>query len=150
MLKGADLIGSARCCLDAVRKVESGDSSMAARQRASAAVGSFKTALTLADRHVPYATDKIMVSNSAGVLLDAFQARAKVGFDAALAKVNQVETEILAHRGRLQALVNAALDEAGAVALRARLCEARTAQAECERLENDEGLIGHVVSAQFA
>lgn len=150
MLKGADLIGSARCCLDAVRKVESGDGTMAARQRANSAVASFKTALALAERHIPHATDKVMVSNSAGVLLDAFQARAKVGFDAALTKVDQVETEILAHRGRLQALVDAALDEAGAAALAARLCEARRAEAECERLENDEGLIGHVVTARFA
>jgi SAM-dependent methyltransferase len=150
MLKGADLIGSARRCLEAVRKVESGDGSMAARQWANAAVASFKTALALADRHVPHATDKIMLSNSAGVLLDAFQARAKVGFDAALAKVDRVETEILAHRGRLRALVDAALDEAGAAALGARLCEIREAQAECKRLENDEGLIGHVVTARFS
>ncbi|HET7576920.1 MAG TPA: class I SAM-dependent methyltransferase [Sphingomicrobium sp.] len=150
MLQGADLIGSARRCLDAVRKVESGDGSMAARQRANAAVASFKTALALADRHLPHATDKVMLGNSAGVLLDAFQARAKVGFDAALAKVDQVETEILAHRGRLQALVDAALDEDGAAALGARLCEAREVQAECERLENDEGLIGHVVTARFS
>jgi hypothetical protein len=91
-----------------------------------------------------------MLSNSAGVLLDAFQARGKVGFDAALAKVDQVETEIRAHRGRLQALVDAALDEAGAAALGARLCEAREVQAECERLENDEGLIGHIVTARFS
>jgi SAM-dependent methyltransferase len=141
MLKGADLIGSARRCLEAVRKVESGDGSMAVRQRANAAVASFKTALALADRHVPHATDKIMLSNSAGVLLDAFQARAKV---------DRVETEILAHRGRLRALVDAALDEAGAAALGARLCEIREAQAECKRLENDEGLIGHVVTARFS
>jgi hypothetical protein len=91
-----------------------------------------------------------MLSNSAGVLLDAFQARGKVGFDAALAKVDQVEMEVLAHRGRLQALVDAALDEAGAAALAARLCEARRAEAECERLENDEGLIGHIVTARLS
>jgi hypothetical protein len=90
-----------------------------------------------------------MVSNSAGVLLDAFQARAKVGFDAALAKVDRVETEILAHRGRLQALVGAALDEAGAATLAARRCEGQEAQAECGRLAKDEGLIGHVVTARF-
>jgi hypothetical protein len=91
-----------------------------------------------------------MLSNSAGVLLDAFQARAKVGFDAALAKVDRVETEILAHRGRLQALVDAALDEAGAAALGGHLCEGRQAQAQCDPLENDEGLIGHVVTARFS
>ena len=150
LLDAIDLIGAARRCLDAVARVERGDGSMIARQRANAAVADFKTALRLTSGHIPHAEDKIMFNNSGGVLLDAFQARGKVGHSAALAKVETVESEILAHRGRLRALVDSALDKNSVEALIEQLKEAGAIKAKWGKLENAEGLIGYVATARFA
>ena len=57
--------------------------------------------------------------NTGAVLLDTFKRRGHFDLEQLLAKAEQVETEIRAHRGRLVALVEAALDAAGASARRA-------------------------------
>jgi SAM-dependent methyltransferase len=150
LLARIDLVGETRHCLDAVRAVESGDDSPAARQRAKEAVAAFQAALKLTADYVPHASDKVMIRNSGGVLLDAFNARQRFGYDAVSAKVDHVETEILAHRGRLEALVEAAVDAAGAKAIAMRLSNAGAIDTSCDRLENGDGLIGYVVTARFA
>ena len=61
----------------------------------------------------------------------------------------QVESEIRAHRGRLVALVEAALDAAQAEALAARLQAAGADEAGSAPLRNGAELIGHVVEARF-
>ena len=90
-----------------------------------------------------------MIRNSGGVMLNAFQSRGHVALDEIRAKVDQVEAEILAHRGRLQALVDAAHDEKGAEALAARLRAAGAESATSAGLENAQGRIGYVVEARF-
>jgi hypothetical protein len=129
--------------------VESGGDSRVARQKAKEAVAAFQGALKLTADYVPHAADKIMIRNSGGVLLDAFNARQRVGYDAVFAKIDHVETEILAHRGRLEALVAAALDAAGAKAMAMRLSNAGAIDTSCDSLEDADGLIGYVVTARF-
>ena len=150
LLGNIDLIGATRRCLDAVGLVEGGDSSADARTQADGAVADFKAALRRTANHVPNAVDKMMFSNSAGVMLNVFQARHSVGRDAIVAKIDHVEAEILAHRGRLQALVDSALDRAGAEGLTEQLRAAGAVKAECRPLGNGTGLIGYEVTARFA
>lgn len=149
LLGGIDLIGAARRCLGAVGVVEGGDSSPEAREQAEEAVAGFKIALRRTREHVPRAVDKMMFSNSGGVMLDALQARHRVGFDAVAAKIDHVEAEILAHRGRLAALVEASLDRAGAEALAEKLRDAGAVETKCETLGKAGDLIGYVVTARF-
>ena len=150
LLGEIDLIGASRRCFEAVAAVERGNDSDAARQNAKSAFEAFRTALQLTGAQVPKAADPMMFHNSGGVMLDAFQARRRVGYDAVFEKVDTVEGEILAHRGRLQALVDSALDEAGVEALCTKLREAGAVGADHAPLENADGLIGYVVTARFA
>ena len=149
LLKDIDLIGNARRCFEAVARVDRGDSSDAAREQAKSAVAAFRSALQRTGRQISAAADPMMFHNSGGVLLDAFQARGRVGYDAVFEKVDRVESEILAHRGRLQALVDAALDQEGADALAATLRGAGATQASSSELRSDKGLIGYVIEARF-
>ena len=121
----------------------------AAREQAKSAVAAFRSALQRTGRQISAAADPMMFHNSGGVLLDAFQARGRVGYDAVFAKVDRVESEILAHRGRLQALVDAALDQEGADALAATLRGAGATQASSSELRSEKGLIGYVIEARF-
>jgi SAM-dependent methyltransferase len=150
LLGDIGLIEATRSCLDAVTAVESGrDPSPEAKARADSAFAAFQDALANTARHVPAAADKVMIRNSGGVMLNAFQSRGHVALDEIRAKVDQVEAEILAHRGRLQALVDAAHDEKGAEALAARLRAAGAESATSAGLENAQGRIGYVVEARF-
>ena len=90
-----------------------------------------------------------MLRNTGAVLLDTFKRRGAFGLDQLLAKVDEVEAEIICHRGRLAALVEAALDEAGAAALAGRLDDAGASECGSARLESGGRLIGHVVAARF-
>lgn len=150
LIHDIDLIGSSRRCFEAVASVERGDGSDAARTEAKQAFQAFREALKRTGAHVAHASDKMMFHNSGGVMLDAFQARHRVGYDAVFAKVDTVEGEILAHRGRLQALVDSALDRAGVEALTNRLRDAGAVETRYEPLENADGLIGYVVTASLA
>jgi len=150
LLNDIDLLGASRRCFEAVAMVERGDRSPAAQERAQAACQAFRAALVLTRDYLPQAFDKVMVQNSGGVMLNAFQARHQVGYDAVFAKVDTVESEILAHRGRIQALIDSALDEAGVAALTEQLKDCGAVETSDERLESDEGLIGYVIKARFA
>jgi len=150
LLKDIDLIGASRRCCEAVAGVERGDRSTATREQAQAAFETFRNALSLTHGYVPKAFNKGMVKNSGGVLLDAFQARHQVGYDAVFAKVDEVEGEILAHRGRIQALLDSALDEAGVNALAANLTKAGALEINSSNLMKEQNLIGYIVTARFA
>ncbi len=148
LLGEIDLTGCARRCFTALAAVERppGTGDPAEADRAFAA---FQAALERAARQIGRAHDKTMFCNTGAVLLDTFKRRAAFGLDQLLAKVDEAEGEIIAHRGRLAALVAAALDEAGAAALAERLREAGASESGSARLEHGGGLIGHVVTARF-
>jgi SAM-dependent methyltransferase len=148
LLGGIDLSGCARRCFTSLLAVErppgTGD-----RAEADRAFAAFQAALEAAARHVPLAHDKTMFRNSGAVLLDTFKRRNAFDVDQLRAKVDEVEGEIICHRGRLAALVEAALDEAGVAALATRLRDAGASESGSARLESGGRLIGHVVTARF-
>jgi SAM-dependent methyltransferase len=148
LLDDIDLTGCASRGFEALWAVErAGDE--AARPRADAAFAAFQEALARVARQVPQARDPTMFKNSGAVLLDTFQRRGHFDLEQLLAKTGQVESEIRAHRGRLAALIEAALDAAQAEALAAKLREAGATQARSFALQSGDGPIGHVVEALF-
>ena len=121
----------------------------AARREADAAFAAFQAALERTAEQIPGADDRVMFRNSGAVLLDTFQRRGHFDLAQRLAKVAEVEGEIGAHRARLQALVDAALDAAGAQALVTRLAALGAGASASQPLANAAGLIGHVIEARF-
>jgi SAM-dependent methyltransferase len=140
LLDEIGLPGAAARCFAALWAVErEGRQNRADADRAFAA---FQEALVRTARHVPQARDQAMFKNSGAVLFDTFQRRGHFDLDQLLAKPAEIEGEIRAHRGRLVALVDAALDHNGAKALAARLGGA------CQPLTNQSELIGYVIEAR--
>jgi SAM-dependent methyltransferase len=148
LLDGIGLTGAAARCFAALWAVEreGGDE----RQRADEAFAAFQEALERTARHISQAHDATMFKNSGAVLLDTFKRRGHFDLEQLLAKVDQVESEIRAHRGRLAALVEAALDGAQAAALAVQLETAGAKAADSSPLRNADELIGHIVTARFA
>jgi len=150
LLDEIDLPGCARRCFEAVLAVERvADPDADSRQRADRCFAAFQEALERAARHVPEAHDRNMVRNSGAVLLDSFTRRSHFDLEQLLAKAETVRSEIVAHRGRLAALVEAALDRTGADRLAESLRGAGAAEAGCSGLSNVDGLIGYVVEGRF-
>jgi len=137
------LTGAATRCFEALWAVER--EGQEDRQRADAAFAAFQAALERTARQIPQAHDPTMFKNSGAVLLDTFQRRGRFDLDQLLAKPAAIEAEIRAHRGRLAALVEAALDAGQTEALAASLGGA----ALSFPLLNGAALIGHVVEARF-
>jgi ubiquinone/menaquinone biosynthesis C-methylase UbiE len=140
LLDEIDLPGAASRCFEALWAVER--EGRQERDEADAAFAAFQDALVRTARHVPQARDPAMFKNSGAVLFDTFQRRGHFDLDQLLAKPRQIEAEIRAHRGRLVALVEAALDGHAAEALAARLGGAS------QKLLNRSELIGYVIEAR--
>ena len=150
LLDRIDLPGSARRCFEAVSAVERTPGADAeARRLADESFAAFQTALMLTARNIERASDKTMFRNSGAVLLDTFNRRRHFDVAQLLAKTDEVHGEIHAHRGRLVALVEAALDQAEADALAEAMCRAGAKEARAAPLDNHDGLIAYVVEAQF-
>ncbi len=145
LLDEIGLPDAAAGCFEAVLAVERGGGDSALADRSFAA---FQNALVRAADHVPRATDQGMFRNCGAVLLDSFQRRSQFDLEQLLAKVEQVRTEIAAHRGRLLALVESALDSKQAEALADRIGTLGGVAAS-RPLESEAGLIGYVVAARF-
>ena len=145
LLDEIDLPGHAARCFEAVLGAERGDGDA---RLADASLAGFQEALLRTARHVPQASDRTMFRNSGAVLLDTFQRRGHFDLEQLLAKTDEVRSEIAAHRGRLDALVRAALDARQAAAMAEQL-GAMGGVAASRPLEGPEGLIGHVVAARF-
>ena len=145
LLEKIDLPGHAARCFEAVCAVErdGGDAALAERRFAA-----FQDALVATAGHVSGASDQSMFRNSGAVLLDSFQRRSHFDLAQLLGKAEQVRCEIVAHRGRLAALVDAALDAKGAAALAEQL-GALGGVAASRPLDGAAGLIGHVIAARF-
>ena len=140
LLDEIDLSGAASRCFEALWAVER--EGRQDRGEADAAFAAFQDALVRTAQYVPQARDPAMFKNSGAVLFDTFQRRGHFDRDQLRAKVGEVETGIRAHRGRLVALVEAALDEKGAAELAERL------GGSSQPLANREELIGYVVEAR--
>lgn len=146
LLDDIDLPGSAARCFKAVFAAERGGGDKAAADRAFAA---FQTALERTARQIPQAQDKTMFRNTGAVLLDSFTRRAAFDLEQLLGKAEEVRTEIASHRGRLNALIEAAIDKSGAEALAGRLWGLGASSCETRPLHGGAGLIGHVLESSF-
>lgn len=150
LLDEIGLTGCAARCFAALWAVErERDAGAGARKRADAAFATFQSALERTAREVPQARDPSMFKNSGAVLLDTFSRRGHFDLEQLLAKAEQVETEIRAHRGRLVALVEAALDGRQAARLAEQLGTAGAMRCESAPLRNGIDLIGYVIEARF-
>lgn len=145
LLGEIDLPGHAARCFEAVVAVErdGGDAALA-----DSSFAAFQSALVRAAGHVARASDQTMFRNSGAVLLDTFQRRDRFDLGQLLGKVEEVRSEIAAHRGRLAALVDSALDSKAAAALADRLGDLGGVAAS-RPLHSAAGLIGHVIAARF-
>lgn len=139
LLDDIELPGHAARCFAAVFAVERSGGDKAAADQTFAA---FQTALERTARHIPLARDQIMFRNSGAVLYDTFSRRGAFDLGQLLAKAEAVRAEIASHRGRLQALVGAALDRDAAELLAARV------RGEASPLHKAEALIGYVIEAR--
>lgn len=146
LLDEIDLPGHAARCFEAVLAVErdSGD-----KQAADRCFSAFEAALERTARHVPQARDKAMFRNCGAVLLDSFTRRGAFDLKQLRAKAEEVRLEIDCHRGRLTALVEAALDSGQAEALAGRLRGLGATSCECGPLHNGADLVAHVVEARL-
>ena len=150
LLDTIDLPGAARRCFIAVSAAErTPDASEAAHNEARASLAAFEAALGATARRVPGAMDQTMLRNAGAVLLDTFNRRARFDVDQLVAKTDELGAEIGAHRGRLQALVDAAVERAEVVWIEAALRTGGAAEFRHEELRKGAGLIGHVVEADF-
>jgi len=150
LLDTVDLPGAARHCFLAVSAAErTPDASEAAHLEARARLADFEAALGATAQRVPGAMDRTMLRNAGSVLLDTFNRRARFDVDQLIAKADELRAEIAAHRGRLQALVNAAVGPDEVRQIEGWLREAGAGEVRDERLHRGADLIGHVVEAEF-
>jgi SAM-dependent methyltransferase len=150
LLDEIDLTGCASRCFVAVTAAERQPNADAeARRSADRTLAAFQQALMDSARQVALAADATMFRNSGAVLLDTYQRRTHFSLDALLAKAETIEAEIRAHRGRLAALVAAALDAPAAELLAEQVRRAGAAGSASMPLMDRDGLIGHVVEARF-
>ncbi|HEX8256931.1 MAG TPA: class I SAM-dependent methyltransferase [Allosphingosinicella sp.] len=145
LLGEIDLCGKASLCFAAVAAAERDPEVDEGKRRAAeAALAAFADALHQAGRYLPGAADPPMIRHSAATLLDAYRNRGRFERDQLEAVVDSVRSGIEAHRGRVLALLAAAVTAARAEEIAAGL-RARGADAASFGLTCPQGLIGHVV-----
>jgi SAM-dependent methyltransferase len=150
LLTAIDLPGAARRCFVAVCAAERNEKAgEAAHREARDSLAAFEAALAETARRLPTATDAKMLRNSGAVLLDTFKRHARLEVDQLVAKAEEVRTSILHHRGRLQALVDAAVTRAELDGIAEALRGARAEQVTATELRSGPALIGYVVEGSF-
>jgi len=150
LLATVDLPGAARrCFVDVTAAERTANAGEAAHRQARESLDAFEAALAQTARRIPAATDSHMLRNCGAVLLDTFKRHARLEVDQLVAKAEEVRTNILHHRGRLQALVDAAVsrDDLGEIAERLRGAGAELV--EQTELRGGPALIGYVVEGRF-
>lgn len=150
LLDEIDLPGAASRCMVAVTAAERDpNADEEAHRRARSALAAFETALTKTGRRMAEAADKGMLRNSGAVLLDTFKRHGRFDVDQLLAKVAEVRTGILDHRGRLQALVQAAVTRSELEDVASALKEAGADQVEETDLRKGSALVGYIIETRF-
>lgn len=150
LLTRLDIFAKARRCIEAVVGVERKPAPADTECRAAdECFASFGKALESSADYMGRAGDPEMIRNAASVLLDSFQKRGYFDLPELLAKIDEVRREVVCHRGRSLALIEASQsrEQIGEIAEMFR--SAGAWQASCSELNNDEGLIAHVLEARF-
>ena len=151
LLEKVDLPGTARRCFIEVTSAERDPiADEEAHRRARESLSAFETALAETAKRIPAAMDKAMLRRCGAVLLDTFKRHGRLEVDQLIAKADEVRDEIAAHRGRLQALFEAAVVRAQLSDLAARLKAAGADQLEQADLNQGPTLIGHILEARFS
>ena len=150
LLETIDLPGTARRCFEALAAAERDPNASAeSHARARECIGAFENALLQGAQRLPQAADKTMVRNCGAVLLDTFKRRAMLDPGQLVAKAEEVRSEIEAHRGRLQALIDAAVSRVQLADIAARLAELGAESVDTGELRQAGKLVGHVVMAKL-
>ena len=150
LLDGVDLPGTARRCFVDVTGAERNPAAdEEAHRKARESLSAFEGALAETAKRIPAAMDKAMLRRSGAVLLDTFKRHGRLDVDQLVAKAEEVRDEIEAHRGRLQALIEAAVTRTELGELASRLRAAGADEVEPSDLSRGPALIGHVLEARF-
>lgn len=151
LLDDARLPAAALACFQAVAKAEQGETLVEAdERRARSALTAFETALKRTGERLETASDPEMLKNSARVLIDAHTKRQLAPLSALEEKAEEVRLEIAAHRGRLQALLDAAVSTDDCDAMAADLNALGCEDASCAPVLNGDALIGYRLEARRA
>jgi len=150
LLDEIDLAGVAQRCFQAVPAVErnrsaSADERLLARQSLAA----FDAASKRTAERIKTAADPATLCNSAATLIDAYERRGHFEVRQLVAIAERVKIEDQAHRGRLQALVKAAVTRPQRADIAGQLRRAGARRVEESDLMVEGSLIGHVVEAGF-
>ncbi len=150
LLEEIDLPGCARRCFEAVIAVErrTGQPEPRAQTRAAEYFAEFRNAIEkMADR-VDRATDKEMIRVSGGVLFHAYENRHSFELSPLLDKVEEVRSEISAHRERQLALVSVAMTTDAMGDLADRLLQLGWLDSRWTEQRVGEKLIGYTVEGK--
>lgn len=146
LLHEIDLPGAAAECLSAVLAVERGSAAQSGdRELAEESVARFRAALAAAEGSMASATEPAMIHTAGSVLADTYSKRGYFDLPQLLAKVEEVRTELMAHKGRSSALVEAAVDREDLSHISERLRSAGVPEVSCSPLTKDDRLIGYVL-----
>jgi ubiquinone/menaquinone biosynthesis C-methylase UbiE len=150
LLDSIDLPGTARRCFEAVIAAERSPNADEATHRiARECLAEFESALARTGERIAGAADPNMLRNCAMVLYDSFKRHGRFELDQLVAKTEAVRAEIAAHRGRLQALIRAAVSRDRLAGIAERLTEIGATEVEQADLRSGERLIGYVLEARI-
>ena len=148
-LLATGVVDAAIRAVEAVCHVERNPGSPpAAIEAADAAFAAFEKALLKTGDLIETATEKQMVQSSGACLLDTFQKRGYFPVPALIAKIEEVRAEVLAHRGRLAALVHASRSKSDLARIEAQLRALGIDNVESSQIEREGQLIAHAVAGE--
>jgi len=149
LLDEVDLVGKAAACFSAILDVERGRAGGPfAQAAAQAKYAAFRDALKAVAERARTATDAAMLASIHQSLTDLFQQRQLQEETALAAKIDDLRSEILAHRERERALLAAARTVEQMAALAERLKALGLIDVLVDEQHAGERVIGHVVSAR--
>lgn len=145
-----DIIGMASQCFAAVSDVERGRArGPFAQTAAQGKYASFRRGLQNVAERIPTATDTAMLTAVHRSLTDLFEQRNTKGDDAIQAALDDLRTEVDAHRQRERALVAAAQTSGQITALAERLRRAGLTAVEVGEQREGDDVLGHLVEGRM-
>lgn len=146
LLEHVDLPGAAAKCLQHVLSFERGPAVHPSQKKAAEeSVRLFQDALDAAARYINSASEVEMIRSTASVLADTFSKRAYFDLRQLIEKVDEVRSEIIAHRDRSSALLAAAVKKDELQIIAHKLEAAGVPQVDCSPLMKKDRLIGYVL-----
>jgi SAM-dependent methyltransferase len=149
LLDEVQLAQRMRDCLHAVDTFEKAASpTEAERKAADESFKAFQSALDAVAQRLPNAADPKMLHTAGSVLADAFAKRRLVDLSAVSDKIDETETEVICHRTRQQALVDAAMGPNDLRDASKALSDCGLADVSAQPLAAGGRLLAHVIEAR--